>query len=146
MSTGKRNGVMAILFTVAGALVIGLLCGGVALFKNFIRYQDIQDANNTAHVARIVADNEARVNELRIKAQEQRVQITKQDAEIRRQEAEGIRDAQDTIAKTITPLYVQLEMVRTLQSIAHDGKNNTVIYIPVGPDGLPVVAGAGVGR
>lgn len=122
-------------------IAIGLLCGGISLFKSFDRYQNIQDANNKAQVARIQADNEAHVNELRIRAQEQRVQITKQDAEIRRQEALGIKDAQDTIAKTITPLYVQMEMVRTLEAIAKDGRNNTVIYIPVGPDGLPVVAG-----
>ncbi|MGI5400606.1 hypothetical protein ACQEVG_14330 [Streptomyces sp. CA-135486] len=31
-------------------------------------------------------------------------------------------------------------MTEALKDIAKSGKNNTVIYIPVGPDGLPVVA------
>lgn len=121
------------------ALVL-LACGGFAGVKAFNRYQQVQDANTKAQVARINAENQTAVNRLTISAQEQRVQITKQEAQIRVEQAKGIRDAQDTISATLTPLYVQMQLVDAMEHIAESGKNNTVIYIPVGPNGLPLVA------
>ena len=86
------------------------------------------------------AENTVKVSAIQIKNQEQRVKIAKQHAEIRYQNSIGIREAQDQIAKTLTPLYVQFEMTQALQSIATSGKNNTVIYLPTSPtSGLPVV-------
>lgn len=122
------------------AILVGMVFGFVALGQGFGRYQDIENAKNNAQVARIAADNEKYVNGLRIAAQEQKVKIATQDAAIRQQNAIGIRAAQDEIAKTLTPLYVQWEMTEALKEIAESGKNNTVIYIPTGSDGLPVVA------
>jgi hypothetical protein len=130
------------------ALVIGIIMGSVAGFKAFNRSQAISDANNQAHVARIHAGNEQNVNRLRIAAQEQQVKIAQQNAQIRFENAKGVREAQDEIAKTLTPLYVQFEMTEALKQIASSGKNNTVIYIPT-KDGLPVVApvaSAGAGK
>lgn len=125
-------------------LTIGLILGALVAciwgFKAFGRSQTLADAHNNAEVARIKAANEKEVNTLRIAAQEQKVLITQQDAEIRKTQAQGIRAAQDEIAKTLTPLYVQFEMTEALKDIAVSGKNNTVIYIPTGKDGLPMVA------
>lgn len=123
-------------------ILVGLIFGFVGFGQGFGRYQDIQNANNEAQVARIQANNEKYVNELRIAAQAQKVQIAVQDAAIRKQNALGIRAAQDEIAKTLTPLYVQFEMTEALKEIAESGKNNTVIYIPTGANGLPMVAPA----
>lgn len=133
------------LLIMVGVFLLGGLClGGSAGVKAFNRYQAREEAKNIATVARINAENEQYVNKLRIDAQAQKVLIAQQDAKIREEEAIGIKKAQDTISQTLTPLYVQMEMVRTLEQIAKDGKNATVIYIPVDPEtGLPLVKEAG---
>lgn len=123
-------------------LLVGLIFGPWFAIKAMTRHQKIADTKNNAHAARIQADNEALVNELRIKAQAQKVKIATQDAEIRRQTALGIRAAQDEIAKTLTPLYVQFEMVEALKEIAKSGHNSSVVFIPSGPAGIPLIAGA----
>jgi regulator of protease activity HflC (stomatin/prohibitin superfamily) len=133
---------IAVVVVVVIVLLLAMVFGLIAAGKSFGRYQDVQEANNRAQVARINAENEQHVNELRIAAQAQKVKIAAQDAAIRLQNAIGIREAQDKISETLTPLYVQLEMTEALKEIALSGKNNTVIYIPVGPDGLPMVAQA----
>ena len=46
----------------------------------------------------------------------------------------------DEIAKTLTPLYVQFEMTDALKQIAKSGKNNSVVYLPSGANGIPLVA------
>jgi hypothetical protein len=97
--------------------------------KSFERYQKRADAKN-----------QVKVTAIQIRNQQQRVKIAKQHAQIRYQNSIGIREAQDEIAKTLTPLYVQFEMTQALQQIALSGKNNTIIYLPTDPkSGLPVV-------
>ncbi|MEU6340208.1 hypothetical protein ABZ883_04565 [Streptomyces sp. NPDC046977] len=122
----------------AGA-VIGLIGGA----KAFQRGQDMADAKNQASIARIHADNQVRVTAIQIRNQEQRVQVARQQAQIRLENARGVREAQDVIAKTLTPLYVQHEMTETLQEIARSGKNSSVIYIPSGAGGVPLISGVG---
>ncbi len=90
--------------------------------------------------ARADAGNSVKVSAIEIRNQAQRVRIEKQKAAIRYQNAVGIREAQDEIAKTLTPLYVAFEMTQALQAIATSGQNNSVIYLPTNPaNGLPVV-------
>ena len=115
--------VMALLLT--GALIVGVASG----CKSWGRYQKRADANNRVKVSAIEIRNQA-----------QRVKIAKQHAEIRYQNSIGIREAQDEIAKTLTPLYVAFEMTEALKAIAVSGKNNSVIYLPTNPvTGLPIV-------
>jgi hypothetical protein len=118
------------------AIVLGCMFG----FKAYGRYQAVQDANNTVKTSRIKANNQVRLNEIEISQQKQRVKIEQQKAQIRFEKSKGIREAQDEIAKTLTPLYVQFEMTEALKEIAVSGKNSSVIYIPTGTDGLPVTA------
>ena len=114
---------------VALVLAVVLCVGGAAGCKSFNRYQVRADANNNVKVSNI-----------EIRNQEQRIQIAKQKAEIRRQDSIGIREAQDEIAKTLTPLYVAFEMTQAMQAVATSGQNNTIIYVPTDPKtGLPVV-------
>jgi hypothetical protein len=139
--------VLGTLATLVGlVLVVGLFMGSIAGFKAFGRHQAIADANNKAHVARINAANETQVNELRISAQQQKVKITQQEAQIRFEQAKGVREAQDEISRTLTPLYVQFEMVDALKQIAQSGKNNTVVYIPSGANGIPLVSDVNAGK
>lgn len=128
------------------ALIVGMFMGSIAGFKAFGRHQAIADANNKAHVARINAANETQVNELRISAQAQKVKIAQQEAQIRFEQAKGVREAQDEISSTLTPLYVQFEMVDALKEIAQSGKNNTVVYIPSGANGIPLVSDTSKGK
>jgi len=104
-----------------------LLFGFIGLAKSFGRYQARADAKNSVQISNIEIRNQA-----------QRVQIAKQKAEIRRQDAIGIREAQDQIAKTLTPLYVQFEMTEALKAIATSGSNNSTVFIPAGAGGIPL--------
>lgn len=121
-------------------LLIAIIMGCMFGFKAYGRYQARADAQNVVTTSRIAANNKVKLNEIEISQQEQRVKIEKQTAQIRYEKAKGIRESQDEIAKTLTPLYVQFEMTEALKEIALSGKNSSVIYIPTGADGLPVTA------
>jgi len=114
------------------AVFIGGAFGIYAVSKAAGRYQKRADAQNNVQVSTIEIQNQA-----------QRVQIAQQQAAIRKQNAIGIREAQDEIARTLTPLYVQFEMTEALKEIAASGRNNTTVFIPSGPGGIPLVQGAG---
>lgn len=135
-----RYGVItvAVGITALIAIILGCMFG----FKAYGRYQARQDTQNFVTTSQMRANNQVKLNEIQISQQEQRVKIEQQKAQIRYEKSQGIRKAQDEIAATLTPLYVQFEMTEALKEIATSGKNNTVIYIPVGPDGLPMVADA----
>lgn len=104
------------------------------------RWSNVQDAKNKAQTARIDAANQAQVNQLLINSADQQIQIHQKQAQIRLADAVGVREAQDEISKTLTPLYVQFEMVDALKTIADSGKNNTVVYIPTGANGIPLIS------
>jgi hypothetical protein len=110
------------------ALVLGAIFGIYGLSKGIGRAQ-----------ARADAKNRVKISATEIQNQKQRVEIAKQQAEIRLQDAIGVRGAQDEIAKTLTPLYVQFEMVDALKQIAASGKNNSIVFIPAGANGIPLV-------
>jgi regulator of protease activity HflC (stomatin/prohibitin superfamily) len=129
--------------SIALVLFVLLCIGGAAGCKEYNRYQKRADAQNAVKVTHIEirrAEQQAQINRAQIEA-------TKAEAEKRREEAKGIRDAQDTINATLTPLYVQHEAIQAQKAIATSGKNNTVIYVPAGTNGTPVVtAGAATGK
>lgn len=118
---------------VALALVVALLFGGVAGCKEFNRSQKRADARNNVQVTRIniqKANQQAQI----VHAQNATVRAR---AEQRVIEAEGIRKAQDLISKTLTPLYVQHEAIKAQENDRQGDRT----YIPVGPQGVPLVAG-----
>lgn len=123
------------------ALFIGLVFGVLSGYKAWHRHQKVADAENYVKTSQIRARNETKLNEIRISQQAQLVKVAQQKAQIRFENSKGIREAQDEIAKTLTPLYVQFEMVQALQQIASSGQNNTVVYVPSGANGIPLVSG-----
>lgn len=130
MESRQFNPWQWVLVSVIGLVAIVLVFFGLlAMGKAFSRYQ-----------ARADAQNQVKVSAIQIQNQAQRVQIAKQHAQIRFQNSVGIREAQDEIAKTLTPLYVQFEMVEALKAIATSGHNNSVVYIPSGANGIPLVS------
>lgn len=112
--------VVIVLIGLFAAVLVGIAAGT----KSFNRYQKRADATNNV-----------KVTEIQIHNQEQRVKIAQQKAEIRYVDATGIRRAQDAISQTLTPLYVQHEMIQALRE-----SGATTVYIPTDPSsGLPVV-------
>lgn len=115
---------MAVAVLLTLALAVAVLLGVMAGFKSFQRYQKRADARNNVKVTAIQIQNQA-----------QRVKIAQQKAQIRYENSVGIRRAQDEIAKTLTPLYVQFEMIEALKE-----SHAPTVYIPTDPtNGLPVV-------
>lgn len=108
--------------------IVFLSIGGAFGCQSFHRYQ-----------ARANANNRVKVSSIEIRNQGQRIKIEKQKAQIRYQKSVGIRESQDEIAKTLTPLYVKFEMIDALRQIAQSGANNTVIYIPSDKNGMAAV-------
>lgn len=64
--------------------------------------------------------------------------IAKKEAEIRVTEARGISEANAIINKSLSNQYIQYEHVKALQEVAKS-PNTTIVYVPVGPNGIPVV-------
>lgn len=104
------------------------------------RWQDRKDRSQNRQQTLLDASNKVKVSTIEIKNQNQRIQVAKQQAAIRLENAIGVREAQDEIAKTLTPLYVQFEMTDALKQIAKSGRNSSVIYLPSGANGIPLVA------
>jgi regulator of protease activity HflC (stomatin/prohibitin superfamily) len=65
-------------------------------------------------------------------------EIAKQDALIKIEEAKGIARAQEIINKTLTPNYLQHEAIMAQLKMA-ESPNHTTVYIPSGPNGVPIV-------
>jgi len=131
--TGMLKSVLSLVAVCVIALlvVVGLWVG----YKTVHRSQVRADANNRVKVTAINIRN-ARQQAHVVEAQ---TEIVKAKAEQRYQESIGIRRAQDEIAKTLTPLYIQHEAIQAQERMAVSGKNNTSIYIPSGVNGVPMV-------
>lgn len=124
-----------ILIFVSLLLITALGVGGCAGLNSFKRSQKRADAvNRTAIVkqgiktaqqqALVTAANDAHVKAL---------------ADQRLIEARGIRAAQDEISKTLTGPYLQHEAIQAQERTAASGRNNTIIYVPSGNNGVPLV-------
>ncbi|HDL63942.1 MAG TPA: hypothetical protein ENH12_00990 [Proteobacteria bacterium] len=65
-------------------------------------------------------------------------EIAQKNAEIRIEEAKGIARSQEIINKTLTRNYLQHEAIQAQVSMA-ESPNHTTVYIPVGPNGMPIM-------
>lgn len=130
-----RGFIVGLFGTAAGiAALVGacaLIVLGIGGCNNWQRGQALKNAHNRVKITAIEIQN-----------QEQRVKIAKQQAQIRYVNSTGIRRAQDEIQKTLTPLYVQWEAIQAQLSMANS-TNHTMIYIPVGANGVPLVSPVG---
>src|SRR4051812_31213680 len=112
-SLGSAIGwIAAIVVTVVLVCAVGV--GGCAGMKSFHRSQARADANNNVKITAINIRN----------AQQQARVVAAQDATVKAQAdqryiaAVGVKRAQDEIAKTLTPLYVQFEAVQAQLKMA----------------------------
>jgi regulator of protease activity HflC (stomatin/prohibitin superfamily) len=76
--------------------------------------------------------------EQRLQQKEFDLKIADKDREIRVKQAEGIAEAMQKINNQLTGMYVQYEAVEA-QKAQIGSPNHSVIYIPVGPMGVPIV-------
>jgi SPFH domain / Band 7 family len=79
-----------------------------------------------------------RLRDVELPMQVQKLLIMKKQAEIRNAEAQGIADAMDKVRNSLTPAYLQYEAIKA-QAAQVGSPNHTIIYIPVGPMGVPIV-------
>ena len=126
------DGAASFIAIVIGLALLILVCfGAVFGIKSFNRYQKRADIQN-----------QVKINHTRIKFYDQQKAIEKRQADIRVIHAVGIRKAQDEIQATLTPLYVQFEMVQALEDIARSGNNNSLVFVPTSSNGgLPIIPG-----
>lgn len=120
------------------ALIGGAFFGLVSFSKSFGRSQKLKDAKNSVKVTAIYVKRQQQEAK-RVAARDAVVQAF---ADQRVIEAQGIRKAQDIINATLTPLYVQHEAVRAQLAMAHS-PNHTIIYVPAGTNGTPVITSDG---
>lgn len=109
-------------------LVLALIFGVIFGFKAIDRYQ-----------ARADAKNQITINQSKIEQTKQMVEVEKQEAEVRKAEANGIAAAQQIINATLTDKYLMHEAIQAQMTMANS-PNHTTIYIPVGDNGIPLVA------
>jgi hypothetical protein len=116
-------------------LIVGVGIALSAAVKAYKRAEQRADADNKvtlAHIAIRRAQQDALITRAQIVA-------TQADADKRFAEAVGIRRAQDEISRTLTGNYLQYEAIQAQKAVATSGKNNTLIYVPSGPNGVPLV-------
>ena len=109
------------------AMLVAISVGAAFGCKAFTRYQKRADAENTVRVTEVMRKNAT-----------QRVEVAKIENELKHQQAIGQRKANVEIASRLTPLFVQYEMIEALKE-----SNSSVIYIPAGANGVPLVSVTG---
>ena len=109
-------------------LIVGMCVGGAFGCAAYNRYQKRADASNNVKVTSIQRRN-AR----------QRVEVAKIENELKHQQAIGQRKANVEIASRLTPLFVQYEALQAMIEASEHG-NATIIYYPVGANGVPLVS------
>ena len=80
--------------------------------------------------------------EQELQQMESKLQIAQKNAKIKVAEAEGIAEAQRIISGTLTQAYLTHEAIQNQEKVI-DSKTSTVVYIPVGANGIPVVNNVG---
>lgn len=132
---------IVLLGAVTIVLVIAIFMGILMVSKVYGRAQKRADAENQVKVTHILiakAEQQAEINRAQIAA-------TKAEATKRFEEAKGIRAAQDEIQATLTERYIQHEAIQAQKAIATSGRNNSIIYVPSGPNGVPLMRDTSAG-
>lgn len=120
--------------TLIVAVILGGLVGLWLGYKTIHRSQVRADANNKVKVTHILIRNAQQQAQV-VHAQNAAVQAR---AEQRLIEAKGIRAAQDEISATLTDRYLQHEAIKAQMEMARS-ENHSVIYVPAGNNGVPLV-------
>jgi hypothetical protein len=118
--------------------ITALTATGVGLswgLKAYKRAELRADARNRVQITRIDSKR-ASAQALIARAQ---IATTVAQAQARYQDAVGTRRAQDEISRTLTGRYLQYQAIQAQKAIGTSGRNNTLIYLPSGSGGVPLV-------
>jgi hypothetical protein len=129
MNSNTSTGIVAgflVLMVVAG-LVLGAMFGLPA----YGRAQALLGAQNNVQVSKIEIANT-----------QQLVQVEQQKAQVRIQEAKGLAQAQKIIDSSLTPNYLQYMAIQAQEKMA-GSPSHSEIYLPCGPNGIPLVKNVG---
>jgi prohibitin 1 len=104
---------------------------GVVLEKVLLRGMALPSTVSNAVEQKLKAEQES---------EQMKFVLTKETQEAERKiiEAKGIAEAQSIINKTLTNQYLQHEAIKA-QTMMANGQNHTVVYIPSGDNGIPLV-------
>lgn len=126
--SGEISTVRTVAFFGGIVLLLGGLVGGCAFgWPSYSRYQAREDAANNV-----------RVTAIQIQNTDQLVEVEKKKAEVRVAEAHGISESQSIISGSLTSNYLQYLAINAQKEMAHS-PNHTQVYIPSGPNGIPLV-------
>ncbi len=122
-----------------------LISIGDAVLSRIRRYADgspfiinsvvVGNVQYPEEIANAVSRKLAATQELERKDTE--IEIERKERTKREVQAEGIANAMQIIRGQLSPLYVQHEAIEA-QKLMVNSPNHTVVYIPVGPMGVPV--------
>ena len=113
---------------IIGGSSLVILIGGLAFgIPAYSRYQRLANERN-----------QTTVNDIQIAQTAQLVKVQQQKAQIQVAQAQGIAESQKIIANTLTPAYLQYEAIDAQKSEANS-QNHTVICVPSGDNGIPLV-------
>lgn len=118
------NPIKITIISTASLIVLAGLILGV---PSYGRYQRLQNENN-----------QTRVNDIQIAQTQQLVKVQQQKAQIQIAQAQGIAQAQKIISNSLTNQYLQYEAIEAQKSEINS-PNHTIIYVPSGDNGIPLV-------
>lgn len=122
--------------SVWGTLVILAVLVFVGFAINFVAHA----VPNYTRSQRLANErNQVQVNDIQIAQTHQLVQVEQQKAQIRIVQAGGIAKSQQIIAGSLTQAYLQYEAIEAQKSEVNS-QNHTIIYIPSGSNGVPLVS------
>jgi regulator of protease activity HflC (stomatin/prohibitin superfamily) len=128
----KRILVWSLISLFGVTAITGAGIGLSAVVSAYSREQQRATAQNQVRLARIEAQRAQLV------AQSQ-IAVARAGAQAQYQQALGIRRAQDEIKHGLTNPYLQYEAIQAQKAVATSGRNNTLIYLPSGSSGVPLV-------
>lgn len=128
----KGSAIDGLIVTIVVLVIIGAVFGGIDYIAHAV--PDYSRAQRLANER-----NQTTINDIQIAQTAQLVKVQQQKAQIQVAQAQGIAQSQEIIANTLTPAYLQYEAIEA-QKDETASPNHTIIYIPSGDNGIPLVS------
>jgi hypothetical protein len=139
--SAKKPGTVIKIVAWSAGILIGVVVtvgAGIGLSAGVQAYKRAERRANAENLVRVTRIEIGQAQQQALVARAQ-VAAAKADAEKQYQEAIGVRRAQGVIARGLTPQYLQYEAIQAQKAVATSGRNNTLIYLPSGSGGVPLV-------
>jgi hypothetical protein len=124
---------------------LGVVLGALVLTGTYVGLSAAMQVYRRAE-QRANAENGVRLAHIAIRRAEQQGLVAradlakaKADAQEQYQKAIGVRLTQETIGRGLTRQFLQYEAIQAQKAVATSGRNNTLVYLPSGSGGVPLV-------